>query len=228
MRVNKLYRFFCLIFTTLILSACLSKSKTTLDISVKYHGKLQSCHELAPNLMFYLSNFKQDKNLAIESGQFSNFSVALIGADCNNNSWQVTLADKVITGQTLNFDIGVPFELNHANPLTAPTPLNISEMFWSWQLGHKFLRFDTDKYSFHLGSTGCKSPSRLRPAKTECQFPNRFTFSITNFNLDKPIVFDLDALLINADTTKSCMSEQQNSNCQVLFSQLRTSLFYQE
>ena len=38
----------------------------------------------------------------------------------------------------------MPWQLNHQNPLTASSPLNISEMFWSWQLGHKFLRFDSN------------------------------------------------------------------------------------
>lgn len=223
-----MYRFVCLIFVVVLLIGCSSESKNKLEFVVKYQGKVKACTELAPSLMFYVSNVKQKKTLTIGKNEFSNSSVALIGANCNNNSWQITLTDELKSAQSLSFDIGVPFELNHANPLTAPAPLNVSEMFWSWQLGHKFLRLDAEEFSFHLGSTGCQSPSRLRPATTECQFPNRFTFNISSFQLNKPIVFDLDALLTNANTSKSCMSEQQNSNCQALFSQLRTPLFYQE
>ena len=39
----------------------------------------------------------------------------------------------------VRFTLGVPFDLNHANPLTAAAPLDRGELFWSWQLGYKFL-----------------------------------------------------------------------------------------
>ena len=42
----------------------------------------------------------------------------------------------------IRLTVGVPFELNHANPLAAAAPLDRGEMFWSWQSGHKFLRAD--------------------------------------------------------------------------------------
>jgi len=40
----------------------------------------------------------------------------------------------------LRFTVGVPFDLNHINPLSAPSPLNMTAMFWSWQGGYKFIR----------------------------------------------------------------------------------------
>jgi len=76
----------------------------------------------------------------------------------------------------LRFSLGVPFELNHANPLTAPTPLNRGDLFWTWQSGYKFLRLDwvarNKQWSFHLGSTGCSSASSLRPPSAACAQPN--------------------------------------------------------
>ncbi len=41
-------------------------------------------------------------------------------------------------------------------------------MFWSWQLGYKFLRVDTadDEFRIHLGSTGCQSDG-AQPAADE-------------------------------------------------------------
>ena len=42
----------------------------------------------------------------------------------------------------LVFDLGVPFELNHADATTAPSPLNVSSLFWSWQYGYKFARIE--------------------------------------------------------------------------------------
>ena len=88
--------------------------------------------------MFYLSSFESEDKLSLLSSEFTNDSVALLGADCSEQAWQVKLNKHIEAGQTLNFELGVPFEQNHTNPLTAQAPLNVSEMFWSWQLGHKF------------------------------------------------------------------------------------------
>src|SRR5690606_39726454 len=66
------------------------------------------------------------------------------------------------------------FALNHLDASTAPSPLNFTAMFWSWQSGYKFLRVDTadDTFRVHLGSTGCSSPGPSRPP-TSCSAPNR-------------------------------------------------------
>src|SRR5579863_8307437 len=40
----------------------------------------------------------------------------------------------------LRFTLGVPFELDHIAATSAPSPLNTTAMFWSWQDGFKFLR----------------------------------------------------------------------------------------
>jgi len=40
----------------------------------------------------------------------------------------------------LRFSVGVPYELDHGDPLTAPSPLNMTAMFWNWQFGYKFIR----------------------------------------------------------------------------------------
>lgn len=181
------------------------------------------------NLMFYLSEFSTDEKQILQTTPFASKDVALLAADCSINSWQVRLEKGIKDGDTLTFKLGVPFHLNHNNPLTAEAPLNVSEMFWSWQLGHKFLRYDGDDgFSFHLGSTGCKSASRMRPANEECRYPNRYTFEVKNYQSDRPIVFDLDALLEGAEKSQSCMSDQSNPTCQALFKNLNTTLFYQE
>jgi uncharacterized repeat protein (TIGR04052 family) len=80
------------------------------------------------------------------------------------------------TYSAVRFTVGVPFELNHGNPLVAGAPLDRGEMFWNWQSGHKFLRADLavagHEWSFHLGSTGCSSASALRPPAQPCMQPN--------------------------------------------------------
>jgi uncharacterized repeat protein (TIGR04052 family) len=86
----------------------------------------------------------------------------------------------------VRFAIGVPFDLNHANPLTASAPLDRAELFWSWQSGYKFLRMElTDQEhagAFHLGSTGCSSASALRPPAQPCSQPNVMRIELRDFD----------------------------------------------
>lgn len=42
----------------------------------------------------------------------------------------------------LKFTLGVPFKLNHADATLAPSPLNLTGLWWNWQSGYKFLRLD--------------------------------------------------------------------------------------
>ncbi|HSP98144.1 MAG TPA: MbnP family copper-binding protein, partial [Candidatus Dormibacteraeota bacterium] len=72
------------------------------------------------------------------------------GNQATNTTIRGTVPAGVYTGVT--FDLGLPFELDHGNVATAPSPLNFSAMFWSWQLGYKFLRLDTagGDFNFHL------------------------------------------------------------------------------
>lgn len=221
-------RFFCSFLLVVLLSGCKSEPETVVKFVYKYQGKIANCQQQDASLMFYLSNFVGAAPIKLKAGDYASETVALLGADCQPSAWQVTLQQEIKSGDTLSFELGVPFTENHGNPLVAQVPLNVSEMFWSWQLGHKFFRFDdANDFSFHLGSTGCKSPSKLRPAKQECDHPNRFTYTVKQFQHNKPIVFDLDKLFIAVDKTKSCMSSQSSEHCQKLFSNLNQSLFYQ-
>jgi uncharacterized repeat protein (TIGR04052 family) len=114
--------------------------------------------------------------------------VALIdligGASERNTMLRGNVARGAYTG--IRFSIAVPFDLNHANPLTAAAPLNRAELFWSWQSGYKFLRLElTDDQhagAFHLGSTGCSSASALRPPQLPCALPNAVRVELRNFD----------------------------------------------
>ena len=84
----------------------------------------------------------------------------------------------------LAFTIGVPGSSNHSDPLVAGAPLNDASMFWTWQQGHKFLSLeghDGAPYVLHVGSTGCKSPSALRPPQQPCDRPNRAVVTLPDF-----------------------------------------------
>ncbi len=47
------------------------------------------------------------------------------------------------TTDGLSFKLGVPFDLNHGDASSAPSPLNLTGLFWSWNDGYKFLRSDS-------------------------------------------------------------------------------------
>lgn len=42
----------------------------------------------------------------------------------------------------LTFTMGVPFGLNHIDSTLAPSPLNLTSMWWNWNAGYKFARID--------------------------------------------------------------------------------------
>jgi|GEM_PF-3284110 uncharacterized repeat protein (TIGR04052 family) len=104
----------------------------------------------------------------------------------------------------IRLTIGVPFELNHANPLTAAAPLDRGEMFWNWQSGHKFLRADLAvagrDWSFHLGSTGCSSASALRPPAQPCAEPNEMRIELKGNPLRDVVRLQLSPLIAAAQS----------------------------
>lgn len=44
--------------------------------------------------------------------------------------------------KSLQFTLGIPKELNHDDATIAPSPLNLTSLWWNWQGGYKFLRVD--------------------------------------------------------------------------------------
>ncbi len=133
----------------------------------------------------------------------------------------------------VRFTIGVPFERNHLDLATQPSPLSLTAMFWAWNSGHKFMRVDlqTGLKSFwmvHLGSTGCTPDGSASTIPTQCTFPNRPTIELSDFSLSRDeVVFDLGRLLARANvsvnqpkTAAGCMSGQQDGDCAPLFAAL--------
>ncbi len=125
------------------------------------------------------------------------------------------------------FDMGLPFEINHADVATAKAPLNLAAMWWNWQGGYKFARLDVkanangtktpDAFLIHLGSTGCgdmankdmhskgshgtmDKSAMSKPPTKPCKNPNIVTVRLRKFDPAKDvIVADLAALLANID-----------------------------
>jgi len=168
--------------------------------------------------------------MATNSHQTNN--VALLGEVCNEKNEQgnwllefMPLTDSVVITD-IRFRLGVPFELNHLNPLTQPSPLNDPSMFWGWQGGHKFMRAElvskNDDWLFHLGSKGCSALSPVRAPKNECLHPNRVTVSLPFTRQTTVIEFDLAVLIRDIELTRknSCQSSADKESCKMLFKHL--------
>lgn len=135
--------------------------------------------------------------------------------------------------------VGVPFALNHQDPTIAPSPMNLTAMFWNWQGGYKFIKFDTSStgispnkpaaanvvgpvtgYSVHLGSTVCASPARTQ-APQACQNPNRVAVRFDQFDAKSNVVVaDMGAVLAQANvdvnapgSAAGCMSAPDDADC---------------
>jgi uncharacterized repeat protein (TIGR04052 family) len=159
------------------------------------------------------------------------------GTTATNTSVRGTVPSGEYTG--LEVTVGVPFELNHQDPTVAPSPLNSTAMFWNWQGGYKFIKFDTSssgvsdqkpaapnsmgpvtRYSVHLGSTVCAGTSKTQPPQA-CQSPNRMTVRFDSFDLAKGVVVaDMGAVLSQANvdvnaqgTSPGCMSFPKDADC---------------
>ena len=129
----------------------------------------------------------------------------------------------------VRFVMGVPFELNHGNQATAPDPLSLGSLFWSWQGGYKFIRIDSlnlsgQEFRIHLGSTGCEGNPPQSPV-TSCAQPNRVSVELDDFDPHSDvIVADLATLLADsdiefntADTPPGCMANQTDPDCDPIF-----------
>ncbi len=123
------------------------------------------------------------------------------------------------------FKIGVPSDLNHSDVATAPSPLNLSGLFWNWLDGRKFARIDgrvigvddrVSPFVVHIASTECVRDDR---GATSCAKPNIGEVRLVGFDpFAKPIIADYKELLADVDVTrdsavKGCMSAESEPDC---------------
>lgn len=199
------------------------------------------------DLRFYVSAFtvenaagEQAAVTLVDDGLWQLPEVALLDFEdktgtCSNGT---TDTNRVVRGQvpegdwtTLRFELGVPFALNHQDVATAPSPLNLSTLFWSWQGGYKFMRFEGKStglptgWLFHLGSTGCESNNEGQVTEA-CTNPNRAAVEIAGWSPEKVVVLQLEDLLANTDLdadgggAPGCMSADGDPECAELFQKL--------
>lgn len=156
---------------------------------------------------------------------------------CSNGTTNLntTVRGKAPAGsyRGVRFKVGVPFALNHGDSATAPSPLNLSTMFWSWNGGYKFVRIDTRNAdgapkNLHLGSTGCAEEGG---AVVSCTHPNRPEITLDNLDLAAgKILVDYAAIVADVDLSKEgggapgCMSGLTDPECAPIFQRLGLSL----
>jgi uncharacterized repeat protein (TIGR04052 family) len=172
-----------------------------------------------------------------QDGKWQYQTVALLDFEdktgaCTNGT--VEMRDRIVgtvpkgnyTG--LKFSLGIPFDLNHEDATLAPSPLNLTGLWWNWRLGYKFARIDlqnsamvqsTNKHQqqndsggteeassgfpIHLGSTGCQAGSASEQP-TSCSEANRASVILTEFEPTKNVVIaDLEQLVAQSNLNQN-------------------------
>lgn len=210
----------------------------SLEFIATWHGRPLQCSGAGirlTDLRFYVSSvalLDSDGNEhgleMIEDGRWQQAGVALIdlengAADCENGSLAMNaqLSGMIRAAELsgLRFIVGVPFELNHANPLAAQPPLDDAAMHWHWRSGYKFLRAGvttgSDGVWLHLGSTGCEGTVRNISA---CSRPNRILVELSEFSPQTgQIEVDVAALFQDVDlddgNRSDCSSGPAEESC---------------
>jgi uncharacterized repeat protein (TIGR04052 family) len=152
---------------------------------------------------------------------------------CSNGTGVIntSLTGKVPAGiyQGLEFSLGVPFDQNHSDPLTALPPLGDAAMHWHWRGGYKFLRggvaTHNDGHWVHLGSTGCEGViGRI----VGCTAPNRVPVLLDDFRVDRnTVIIDMAQLIpppeLEDGVAGSCSSGPAEEGCDTAFAALGLS-----
>jgi uncharacterized repeat protein (TIGR04052 family) len=134
------------------------------------------------------------------------------------------------------FVLGLPAEMNHLDAATAPAPLNIPGMWWSWKGGYKFVRLDLETpvnpaYHFHLGATSCEGTVH---DGFSCAFANLPDIRLDGFDpASSTIVFDVASLYAKSDLdlpfdpmtdgVSGCMAFEGDPECPPVFEALGLS-----
>lgn len=180
---------------------------------------------------------------------------AAAGTAATNNLVQGTIDSGNYVG--LSFQVGVPYTatnssgntvgMNHLPYATAPAPLNIAAMAWSWQVGRKFMKVELNPvggvarpttppststtFNIHLGSTNCTGGDSLTGLGVSCSNPNRLPVKFAAFNpSSQQVVLDIQQLLAGSNLSQDtggavgCMSGTTDPECPAIFDKLDLNL----
>lgn len=233
----------CLAAFLLVAVLCAACGKQDVDIYipfvVKFAGADINCHAEGDvwltDLRFYVSDVQlidkdgRETRLRLHDDEiWQRNDLALLdlehgSAECVNGTGGINQALRGTAAEgeyiALRFTVGVPFELNHLDPLKATVPLDDAAMHWHWRGGYKFLRAGIrsadDSYWVHLGSTGCEGTIQNI---THCSAPNRVTVQIDDLVPGRDgVVVDLAELVapdaLDDGTASDCSSGPSELSC---------------
>lgn len=116
----------------------------------------------------------------------------------------------------LRFNIGLPRDVNHADPTVALPPLNLaqSDMYWSWNSGYIFLLAegsgpDVFQNKFHFGIGEDK---RIMPFSFGNVLSPKTSFKIEKGKTTRIVLkFDFQKMLVNGDGSFYSLANQSSS-----------------
>jgi uncharacterized repeat protein (TIGR04052 family) len=177
-------------------------------------------------------------DVSLAENSFQNGSVALLDFETGDGSCAATGSPQTHTVLTtredvsdvtaVRFTLGVPQQQNHLDATTLAPPLNVPDLFWAWQSGFKYLKFDvttadasqTPAY-FHLGANGCELNAGGSPSDVTCAHRHQ---PVLSFDLDvrtQTINLDVQKLFADVSLTgelpegdvNGCMSFPGDAQC---------------
>jgi uncharacterized repeat protein (TIGR04052 family) len=176
---------------------------------------------------------KQDEKWQLDNVallDFENSTGACSNGTPDTNTQITGTIPQAASFKGIRFTLGVPFDKNHTDLTTMPSPLNLTALAWVWNAGRKFARLDFSStgaprgYAIHLGSTGCTPDDTKTTIPTKCGAPNRAEVEILGFNpLKDAVLADIAALLKDSNVDAAgkmmsgCMSGPQTMACAPLF-----------
>lgn len=174
-----------------------------------------------------------------DDGMWQNGEVALLDfedgcGDMGNADLRTVIEGNAPEGDYVGvrFKLGVPEALNHQNPTEAAPPLSLSELFWTWNAGYKFVRIDArsslaDAWRVHLGSTMCEGDMMGTATCANLNVPDISVDSAGGFDpLTATVVADVAGLVEASmldntmDTPPGCMSNPDDPDCSPIFGNL--------
>lgn len=137
------------------------------------------------------------------------------------------------------FSNGVPESLNHLDQSKQPAPLDVTDLYWTWLSGYRFVVAEVTQDAaesgaapageedggaalpglglMHVGSTACSKDKG-------CTKPNRNLIRLPEFDVDNDvIVADLGAIFSNTDVTKEQQCHAADEVCGPMFEQIGVS-----
>ncbi|HEU4533634.1 MAG TPA: MbnP family copper-binding protein [Polyangiaceae bacterium] len=136
----------------------------------------------------------------------------------------------------LRFRLGVPEAMNHLDAATAPAPLNVPGLWWSWKGGYKFARIDFQTeagspYYFHMGATTCEGDvgagfacayGNIADVSLDAFVPgtSRVVLDVADFYADSDLSLQPD---MKTDFVPGCMAFAGDPECPAVFDKLGLS-----